>query len=160
MTGSEFLEVGRIHKPHGLRGEVSVSFVSNRAERWGVGAKLKVSEEWLTVQASRVHQGRMLLRFEGFTDRSGVERLSGKTVYAVPIEEADVLWVHKLIGSRLIDSDGIDRGAVVDVIDNPASDLMRTEEGALVPLVFVTSFDADAKIVVVDVPDGLFEVDQ
>ena len=67
-----------------------------------------------------------------------------------------ILWVHKLIGAQVVEIDGTDRGTVVSVIANPASDLLELEDGHLVPLTFVTDFDSN--IVHVDAPDGLFDL--
>ena len=62
--------------------------------------------------------------------------------------------MHELIGSHVIDADGVDRGTIVEVLANPASDLLELDTGALVPLRFVTSNEPG--VIHVDVPDGLF----
>ena len=59
------LEVGRIGRPHGLRGEVAVTFTSDRAERHAPGAVLYLDDRALVVETARPHQGRWLIRFEG-----------------------------------------------------------------------------------------------
>ncbi len=153
----ELLELGRVHKAHGLRGEVSVSFISNRPERWSVGASLKVGDAWMTVASSRAHQGRTLIRFEGIADRLAAEVLSGARVYGAPLVDPDALWIHEMIGARVLDQDGIDHGIVKAVLENPASDLLVLEDGALVPLAFVTQVEVESSTIRVDVPPGLFE---
>ncbi|MEZ5237148.1 MAG: PRC-barrel domain-containing protein, partial [Acidimicrobiales bacterium] len=65
------------------------------------------------------------------------------------------LYVHELIGCRVVDQDGVDRGLVVSVEANPAADLLVLEDQALVPLNFVVDV-ADGRISV-DVPAGLFD---
>ena len=59
-------------------------------------------------------------------------------------------------GAELFDASGVSHGKVVDVEANPASDILVLDSGALVPLTFVTSVEANVRIDV-DVPDGLFE---
>ncbi len=152
------LEVGRIHKPHGLSGEVSVSFISNRPERWQTGAKLKVLDKWLTIESARVHQDRMLVQFQGYHSRTEAEILTGQTLFGESIQDENALWVHEVIGATVIDSDRVAHGAVVEVISNPASDLMLLESGILVPMAFVQNFDQAQKIIIVDAPEGLFDL--
>ena len=45
--------------------------------------------------------------------------------------------MHELVGARVVDAGGVDRGLVVTVVANPASDLLELDSGALVPLRFV-----------------------
>lgn len=100
--------------------------------------------------------GRWLVRFAGVTDRSASEALSGAVLMAEPVEGVEGLWVHELIGARVVEASGLARGTVVSVEANPASDLLVLDSGALVPLRFVVSSAAGE--VVVDVPEGLFEL--
>ena len=99
------------------------------------------------------------MTFEGVYGREGAEAISGLVLSAEPIDDGDpdALWVHELIGSTVIEIDGTDRGLVTAVQDNPASDLLVLESGALVPLRFLEGRDDQGRLVV-DVPDGLFEL--
>ena len=161
MTKNEtLLEVGRIQRPHGIKGEVSVAFTSNRLERRQVGARLKVGEKWLTVVTSRAHHGRILIGFEGFGDRNVAEQLSGQLIFAPAIVDPDVLWVHQLVGASVVDQLGINRGEVVEVLGNPASDLLVLGDASLVPMVFITTFDAEKSLITIDAPQGLFGEDE
>ena len=150
------LEIGNIGRAHGTSGEVVVRLITNRLERLDPGSRLGTSLGELVVQASRPHQDRWLVRFEGVTNRSEAEKLRGLVLSASPLEEPDVLWVHELIGSTVRELDGTVRGTVEAVVANPASDLLELDTGHLVPLTFVTKFQA--QVVTVDVPDGLFDL--
>ena len=59
------LEVARVGRAHGLRGEVAVTFTSNRPERTEVGARLYAGDRELVITTARRHQGRWLVRFAG-----------------------------------------------------------------------------------------------
>ena len=83
--------------------------------------------------------------------------LRGLVLSAAPLDDDDVLWVHELIGARVRSADGVDRGVVESVLDNPAADLLVLDSGALVPVVFVVGTPPDGWIDV-DTPDGLFEL--
>ena len=153
----ELLEIGRIGKAHGLQGELLVHLVSNRIERVARGAQMSTERGILTVVSSRPHQGRWLVFFEGITGREMAEAWRGVTLRAEPIDDPDALWVHELIGSRVLERDGRDRGVITAVQDNPASDLLVLDSGALIPLTFLVDGPTDG-IVHVEVPDGLFEL--
>ena len=152
-SDSPLLEVGRVGKAHGLRGEVVVALSTNRPERVEPGSVLVTDDGELTVATSRPHQGRHLVRFEGVDDRSRAEALRGVVLRAEPLDDPDVLWVHELIGSVVVDQHGTEHGEVTSVELTPASDLLVLAGGDLVPLTFVVE-QGDGRVVV-DVPDGL-----
>lgn len=150
------LEIGRIDKPHGIRGEVVVALVTNRLERLEPGSRLRTSDGELVVVASRPHQQRFIVAFEGVIDRNAAEALRGVELLAEPIEDPDELWVHELVGKAVVETDGRVRGVIETVQENPAADLLVLDSGALVPLNFVTTVGDEQ--VVVEVPPGLFEL--
>jgi 16S rRNA processing protein RimM len=149
------LEVGRITKAHGLRGDVIVELVTDRAERVAVGTVLHGPDGPLTVERSAPHQGRWIVHLAGVGDRAAAEALRGTVLKAAPLEDPDALWVHDLIGADVVDADGTRRGRVVSVVANPASDLLELEDGALVPARFITGHAAG--VIRVETPRGLFE---
>ena len=153
------LEVGRIHKPHGVRGDLLVSLVTDVVERLDAGSVLHLDPGTTTVEVvrSRPHQDRWIVHLVGVDDRDAAEALRGRVLLAPPIDDPDELWVHELIGARVVTADGRDRGRVVAVVDNPAADLLELESGALVPLTFVTGRSDDGRLAV-DPPAGLFEL--
>jgi 16S rRNA processing protein RimM len=155
------LEVGRVGRPHGVRGEVSIVFVSNRPERTAPGAVLHAGDRELVVASARRHQDRWLVRFEGVDGRDAAEALRGVTLTAAPLGADAALddgefWVHELIGSSVTDTAGRTYGAVVNVEANPAHDLLVLDSGALVPLAFVV--ERHDATVVIDPPEGLFDL--
>ena len=82
MTEPVRLEVGRIGRAHGLRGEVLVTLTSDRAERLAPGATLDTDDRELVVETARPHQHRHLVRFVGVDDRTAAEHLQGAALYA------------------------------------------------------------------------------
>ena len=124
-SGGGRLHVGRVAKPHGLQGEVVVELVTDRQERLQPGARLWMDDEVLEVVTSRPHQHRWLVFFDGVVDRTGAERLAGRSLSAEPIEDPEALWVHDVIGTTVVEVDGTERGTVVAVVANPAHDLLE-----------------------------------
>jgi 16S rRNA processing protein RimM len=150
----ELLEVGRIGRPHGLHGEVAVTFTTDRDERHAPGAVLYADDRTLVVDTARPHQGRWLIRFTGVTDRDAAIALRGARLRAEALEAAgDELWVHDLVGAELVDTTGRVHGHVVAVEANPAHDLLVLDDHTLVPVVFVVEHTPGR--VVVDPPAGL-----
>ena len=145
-------------KPHGIRGEVIVDMVSNRADaRLAPGSVLACDGDDVVVVSSRPHQARWIVAFEGVGDRNSAEALRGRLLEAEPLpdHEAGTLWVHELIGSEVVDVAGRAHGMVVAVESNPASDLLVLPGERLVPLTFVV--ESEPGRVVVDPPAGLLE---
>lgn len=154
--GGGLLEVGRIVKPHGIRGEVIVELVSNRPEqRLASGSVLASPKGDLEVQAASPHQGRWIVAFTGVADRNAAETLRGVVLSAAPLEDDDALWVHELIGAEVVDTAGRSYGPVEAVEANPASDLLVLAGERLVPLVFVVLRSPGR--VVIDPPTGLLD---
>ncbi|NNN07992.1 MAG: 16S rRNA processing protein RimM [Acidimicrobiaceae bacterium] len=152
------LEVGRIVKAHGLKGQVIVDFWTDRRERREPGTKLTTPRGVLTVRSAAPHQERFLVWFEEISTREEADAARG-TVLSAPkleIDDDDVIWIDELFGASVVDEQGVLRGVVVDVESNPASDLLVLDSGALIPLTFVTSVEANT-LIEVEVPEGLFE---
>jgi 16S rRNA processing protein RimM len=150
------LEVGRVGRAHGTRGEVAVTLVTDRVERVAPGAVLWAGKRRLEVVSSRPHQGRFLVHFAGLADRSSAEALHGVVLTADALEDADTLWIHELVGAEVVAAaDGARLGTVTAVEANPASDLLVLDGGGQVPLTFLVS--AEAGRLVVDPPAGLLD---
>lgn len=158
MTGPpKLLEVGRIVRAHGLRGQVVVALVTNRTERVEPGSVLYTEAGPLEVVASTGQgQDRWLVKFAGVDDRNAAEALGHPVLRAIPPPSDGTLWVHELVGSEVFELDGTRRGRVTDVQANPASDLLVLDTGALVPLRFVV--EHGGRRVRIDAPPGLFEL--
>ncbi len=150
------LEVGRIIKPHGLRGEVVVDLFTPRAERVSAGSWLQSEVGSFKVERSKPFGKRWIVQFVGVSDRETAERIRGTVLMAEGASEQNGLWVHELVGAEVVDSKGEPIGKVRSVIANPASDLLELEEGGLIPLAFV--LDQSGSKVVVEIPDGLLEL--
>jgi 16S rRNA processing protein RimM len=157
-TDAALRQVGRIGRAHGVRGALYVSLLTDRFERVAVGARLFAGGQWLTVSESRQQQKRWLIRFDGVDDRTAAEKLTNAILMAEPLadDDDDALWVHELIGSRIVDRQGVDRGTCVAVIDNPAHDILELDTGVLVPVAFVLS--CRGGVATIDPPEGLFDL--
>jgi 16S rRNA processing protein RimM len=153
------LEVGRIGKPHGVRGDLFVSLTSDLPERRAIGAQFTIVDSTgarlLTIATVRPQQDRWVMHFVGIDDRNDGEKLVNKFLFADPIDNDDALWVHDLIGSSVVDTDGDSWGECTGVVHNPAHEILELSNGLLIPMPFVVS--CENGITTIDPPEGLRE---
>ena len=172
---SEVIEVlvGRIGKPHGIRGHVTIDVRTDEPERrFAPGAVLRavppkgsaLHQTTLTVEAGRWHVGVLHLIFEEIADRSAAEGLRGTLLYAdIPAdaspEDPDEFYDHQLVGLAAYDEEGRHLGEVTRLVHGGAQDLLtiRTPDrrDALVPFVkaLVPVVDlAQGRVVIADRP--------
>jgi 16S rRNA processing protein RimM len=165
--------VGRIGRPHGIRGEVTVEVRTDLPDRRFAPGSVLATEPArvgpLTVAAIRWHSGRLLLSVAGVADRNGAEALRGVILSAeVPDDEVsedpEEFFDHQLRGLRVRTVAGDEVGAVDDVVHLPGQDLLavRRPDGreTLVPFVIelVPEIDVDAGVLVIDPPPGLLDL--
>ncbi len=164
--------VGRLGKPHGLRGELTVELRTDEPERrFEVGARLRVeaphgsafAPDRLRVGATRWHQGVLLVSFEEVTDRTGAEAARGVLLHTTVDpgerpEDPEEFYDHQLVGLSVHDEHGAVIGEVVG-LSHGAQDLLsiRTPDGrdALVPFVSALVPEVDlaaGRVVVADRP--------
>ena len=137
-----------------------MTLTSTETSRVAPGSTLRAGDRELVVAASRPHQGKWIVAFAGCQRREDADVLVGQLLTGDVPEgdpDPDVLWVHELVGSEVVEPDGTSRGLVEAVQENPASDLLLLASGALVPLTFLVGRDDEGRLVV-DVPVGLFEL--
>lgn len=152
----KLLEVGRVGRPHGIRGDVFLGLSTDRSERAAVGSRLLIGGTWYTIEQSSKSGDRWRVHLSGVGTREAAQALTGLVVSAQPIDDPDAIWIHQLFGCPVVEVGGTARGRCVAVIDNPAADLLELEGGALVPVTFVVSFEDGT--ITIDPPDGLFEL--
>jgi len=163
--------VGRIGRPHGLRGEVTVTVTTdNPDERFAAGSVLgtdPASRGPLTVSGMRRSGPVLVIGFEGVGDRDAAEALRGTSLTleasALPVpDDPDEFYDHQLVGLTAVTESGDTLGTVVEVMHPPASPVLvvnrpdGTQE--LVPFVsaIVPVVDLEAGRLVIDPPDGMF----
>ena len=158
------LLVGRIGRAHGILGEATIEVRTDEPDRrFAIGAVVQTDTHGdLTITSGRVHNGILLLSFNGITDRNGIEKLRNTLLFAdVDINEEnddeDEYHVMQLIGCQAVLESGEAFGEVTDVINLPGQDLLaiKTVQGEqLIPFVhqLVPTVDVKNKKVVVIPP--------
>lgn len=172
--------VGRIGKPHGIRGHVTVDVRTDEPQRrFADGARLRAvppkgsafALDALTVEGTRWHQGVLHVLFEEIPDRNAAEAARGVLLYAdldpdARPDDPEEFYDHQLVGLTVYDTDGALRGEVAGLVHGGAQDLLSittpTRRDVLVPFVtaLVPEVDlAGGRIVIADRP-GLLEPEQ
>ena len=121
---SEYLQIGEIVKPQGIRGEVKLRAMTSDMDRYArlETVYLKEGKNYgpRKVLKGRSYDGFAFLVLEGVTDRNQAELLRGTEVYidrahAVELDE-DENFVVDLIGLTAVDTKGNEIGELVDVL--------------------------------------------
>lgn len=165
--------IGRVVKPHGIRGEVVVEVLSDVDGRFDRGTEVVLDGTATTIVSSRPHQGRLLVGFQVVGDRNDAERLRGAEIHAEPADVSDEeqVYAHELVGLTVVDHEGTELGTVTDVIMLPQAagyDLLEVDrpDGArlLLPAAddlveLVELEDGTWQLIASDLPDGLLDPD-
>jgi 16S rRNA processing protein RimM len=172
VTEPDTVVVGRIGRPHGVRGEVTVEVRTDDPDlRFVPGAVLQTEPADrgpLTVAGRRWHREVLLLAVEGVESREAAERLRNTELLVSldalpPLDDPDDFYDHQLVGltARLAGGELLGR---VTAVEHEGADRLVIERAdggeVLVPFVaaIVPSVDLAAGEVVVDPPDGLLEL--
>jgi 16S rRNA processing protein RimM len=179
--------VGRIGRPHGIRGEVVIGVRTDEPDlRFAVGATLDAApgpggyggglggvvppgSRSLTVASARWHSGQLLVAFAGITDRTAAGELTGSWLSVdssqLPeIADPDEFRDHELVGLSVRTPAGDPVGVITDVL-HYGQDLLVVrraggrDEECLVPFVkaIVPEVDVPGGVVVIDPPPGLLD---
>jgi 16S rRNA processing protein RimM len=166
-----YLAVGRILRPHGVRGELRVEILTDYPERLGQCADLYLacpdspaSVRRYPIERLRRHKEVLLLKLGGCDDRNDADELRGMLVQiplekAVPLEEGEY-YHFQLIGVRVETENGEWLGQVIEVLETGANDvfIVRGPWGeVLLPAVddVVLELDLKSKRMVVHLLPGI-----
>jgi 16S rRNA processing protein RimM len=166
--------VGRIGRPHGIRGDVVVGVRTDEPElRFARGSRLDtdpVAVGPLTVAASRWHSGELLVRFEGVSDRDAAADLRGTwltvdSATLAPPEDPDEFRDADLVGLTVRTIDGTEVGTVDDVFHSGQDVLLiKSSDGRDIMVPFVKALVPDvnipAGVLTIDPPTGLLNLEE
>jgi len=150
-----FTAVGRVLRPHALKGELRVSAFSPEARNLQRGRPVYLAAVRRVIMRARLDRDAWILKLEGIDGRDQVEALRGELL---EMPDAEVLreddqsyFVHEIIGLTVRTAEGRDLGKIVEVLTTGANDVYVTRGPAgevMIPVI------ADV-IERIDVPGGL-----
>ena len=167
--------VAKIVRPQGRHGEALAELLTDFPERFAERKRLfllgaKSAPRPIELERHWLHQGRIVFKFAGIETITDAETLRGLEVAIPKTERAPLedgaIYIADLIGSTLIDSrTAAEVGTIIDVDrESSATPLLviqtAAKEEALVPFAkaFHPTFDAAAKRLTMDLPEGLLEI--
>ena len=174
---TEFYLVGRVRRAHGIRGELVVEALTDAPDAiFAPGRRVFAGTrngdpagdgQELRVLRSSPFKGGWIVAFEGIGDRTAAESWRDRTLLLpeseVEAPSDDQLFIHDLVGMRVVLPSGDGLGDVIEVFELPQGLVIevRRPVGKPVLLPFddqtVTSVDAGARVIHIDPVEGLIE---
>lgn len=173
----EFYRVGRVRRAHGIRGELVVELLTDEPDAIFASGRrvfagdrqgsLSQDAEELRVLRATPFKGGLIVAFEGIPDKTAADTWRDRYLL-VPESEVsppgeDELFIHDLVGMRVVRSGGEEVGEVIEVFELPQGLVIdvRQPNGKTVMLPFndstVTDVDSDARVVMIDPVEGLLD---
>ena len=173
MDWDHMVLVGRIARPHGLKGHVVVNpetdFVDRRfVEGATLWTRAAGGTEQLVVASSRLQGARPVIGFAGFERIEDAERLSGLELRvpesSLPSLPDGTYYQHQLVGC-VVETTAGERIGEVSRVEGGASGSLLAIDGPrgeiLIPLaVDITTVDVNNRVIVVNPPEGLLELNE
>jgi 16S rRNA processing protein RimM len=175
VNWDEMAVVGRVARPHGIRGQVVLNLETDFPhERFQSGAELFIKRsanevEQLVIATVRFHNERPIVGFVGFDDIDQVSALAGIEL-RVPLDRLaalppEMFYRHDLVGCTVDRTDGARVGEVTDVEGTLGGSrlVVSTARGeVLVPLAseICRSIDVVGKRIVIEPPEGLLDLNE
>jgi 16S rRNA processing protein RimM len=162
----DYLTIGRITAPRGIKGEVKVQVLTDFPERFGLLGTVYLGPDHrpIEIESSRLHQRWALLMFVGRHTRESVEDLRGLQV-DIPYSEAmplgpDMHYEHQIVGLSVWTEEGERLGTVREIIYTGSNDVyvVRGSRGeVLIPALkdVVLEIDLDEEKILVRLMEGL-----
>lgn len=150
-----YLAIGRVVRAHGIRGELSVTVLTDFPERFQETEWVYVGNESeaqpYRIEKHRWHKKNVLLTLDGVINRTQAEQLRGQLIQ-IPIEEAMPLadgdyYRYQFVNVQVVTTKGDSLGRIVDIIETGAND------------VFIIKNEAQQEILLPFIPDVVKEID-
>lgn len=160
----ERLAVGKVARAHGVRGRVLIAPYNADSESLGSVRRLWLAgREYQVERAEKANLG-WLVALRGVDGREQADALRGQEVQVdraeMPPPGENEIYAIDLVGYEVVDAQGRKRGVVEDIEEAGPQDLLRLEGGLLVPMGLVKEVMSEGRRIVVDAPDGLFELEE
>ncbi len=124
-----FVVIGKFRRPHGIRGEIRMSVLTDYPEVLTKGMAIYTGAQYhpYTIKAVRWHGGDLLVSLQELPDRTAVEIFRNIMVYMkgedIPDLPEDEYYPHQLIGLNVITDQGQSLGTIKEIIFTGANDV-------------------------------------
>ena len=166
-----FLAIGRVLRPHGIRGEIRVELLTDFPDRFRGLKTVYLGSQHLRqeIDSSRQHKNVVLLKLVGYDNRDAVEPLRGELVFvaiddAIPLDP-DEFYYYQVVGLEVQTDSGDVLGEIVDVLKPPGANEVFVVQGVrgeiLIPVIedVIGNLDLEAGVVIIHPIPGLLRDD-
>ena len=170
MNPNDYLTVGRIVRPHGVKGQIEILPLTDSSQRFKTGTAFMLKPPAPGLNSVLLRdvawkKGRVLAAVEGVDDRDGAEALVGREL-AIPQSQgdkpADAYWHHDIIGCRVVTDTGRDLGRVTEIIRTGGHDIYAVGDKRqyMLPVIkeVILTIDVEKKLITVKPLPGLLEL--
>jgi len=164
-----FVVIGKFRKPHGIRGEVRMTVLTDFPDLIEIGQKVYAGQKYQAykIKSLRWHGGDLLVSLEGMLDRTAVEIFRNIMIYMksedMPAPPEGEYYLHQLVGIDVVTDQGKNLGRLKEVILTGANDvyLVDSPEGKeiLLPAIeeVILEINLEDRIMLVHIIPGLLE---
>lgn len=131
----EFLSLGRVARPHGVRGELLLEIPVGRPPSLAgiVNLYFGPQNDPRRLTGFRLHRKQLLVKIDGVEDRDTAETFRGQqvcvaTADAEPLQPGEY-YVQQLIGMSVLSEDDEPLGTLVEVIFTGANEVYVVRDG-------------------------------
>jgi len=125
----EYLVVGFLRRPHGVKGEMLMVVHTDFPERLKTGMTLFVGDDYQpqVVASLRTHANGLLIRFRGIKTPEDAGLFRNTWVYVPTADRPELpegeYYHHQLLGINVVTDDGHELGVVTDIVETGANDV-------------------------------------
>lgn len=165
--GPEFICIGKIHRAHGIKGDVVLDPITDFPERIRKGRSVFAGEQHKPLTIARVREKApyLLVGFKEIEDETQAAEFRNQYLYVktadLPVLPEGQYYFHQLIGLEALDKNGSHVGVLTEIIETGANDVyvIRKDDGSeeLVPAIpqTVLTIDIAAMQISIDFPEWL-----
>jgi len=170
MSEISYLTVGRIVRPHGIKGQVEIVILTDNPQRFEVGGVFQLkdpSAELSEIQLTRIawKKDRLLAGIQGVDTRDEAEALVGGELMipeSIAEKPLGAHWHHEIIGCEVVTVDNLRLGRVVEILRTGAADVyvVAGERRHMIPATeeIIVSVDIEKSLITIKPLPGLLEL--
>lgn len=163
--------VAEVRRPHGLRGEVVLTLLSDTPRRLEKGSELQLvypsgERQEVVIETARQHKDTAVVGFAGSTSRDDAETYRGARLevarQSVPPSPAGSYYYFELLNCSCHDVNEGDLGRVIEIVEDGGGLILKVGDGErelMIPFVraYLKQLDTTAGTIELDLPEGLVE---
>ena len=163
-SAPEFITIGKIIAPWGIKGKLKVEVVTDFPQRFAPSSKIYINRQPMTINSTEWHKGKAIIKLNTIDSIEDAQRLRGQPVeihhsQVYPLPEGQY-YHFQLIGLEVWTTQGELLGNVTEILTAESNDnyVVRGAKGeVLIPAIedVIKSIDLDKRCMVIEAIEGL-----